>query len=126
MNEGDRSHVSIVLESIFRKIERIENSIQGRRKIRKSVKIRHLVAMKEMGDRCPMCAKHTEEVEFDHFYANSMPDFDHVWPICPSCHSKLTTGRVPRDRASVRFHAYIDQAREVDDGTQMKLSLDTC
>jgi hypothetical protein len=72
--------------------------------------------------RCPCCAsaevldtagQRAPFAEYDHFYASSHPDPEDTWSICRTCHSDLTTGRVPRDQREAEFRAYQSKRRRL-------------
>lgn len=103
----------------------VKQSLAARRRnISDAVKAQHVRDSRDLGGGCPCCRRAEVAVvdmsgvkspfaDFDHFYANSMPDVNHTWLICKPCHSDLTTGRVPRDHRDSVFRAYQDQRRRL-------------
>lgn len=67
------------------------------------------------GGNCPCCRRvdvvnregdRINDSEIDHFYSVDRISLDNSWLICGECHSKLTTGLMPRKMAAGRFAAY--------------------
>lgn len=95
--------------------------LNGRRNPTVATKAEIVQATAELGGRCPCCSRaeviidgeRSRFAEFDHFYANSKADADHIWLICKPCHQDLTTGRVARDRRESRFRSFQDTRREL-------------
>lgn len=122
--------VEAKVEGIAQDVASIKFRLDHRRRnLTAETKREHVSAVQVLGGRCPCCgtAPVVDEsgakapfAEFDHFYQNSKPDPDHTWLICQPCHTKLTTGRVPRDKRNARFEAYQDKRRELP-GRQAKL-----
>lgn len=65
--------------------------------------------------RCPCCGmvdvvdpdgRKMPNAEFDHFFAASMPDPEHVWLICTDCHGELTTSKMARRTAQSSFDSF--------------------
>lgn len=112
-------------------IHEIWQEIRGRRR-RISDKTKALLVWQLhcLGGRCPCCARQTvveqqrrvNNAEFDHFMASSLPDENHVWLICKTCHDDLTTGRVARDQRLAEFNAFQNQRRRTP-GAQPMLAL---
>lgn len=114
------------LTGIEARIEEVAK--RGRRRVKDSVKgdiTRHTHLL---GDRCPCCGVRTVVVdgrpaphaEFDHFYANSAPDADHVWLICSGCHAELTRHVTARDERNAEFQAFQAKRRRLP-GSQLTL-----
>lgn len=81
-----------------------------------------------LGGSCPCCGtvlivadgKIVSSAEFDHFYANSAPDADHVWLICRDCHAELTRHVTARDERNAEFQAFQSKRRRLP-GAQLRL-----
>lgn len=81
-----------------------------------------------LGGYCPCCGtvlivadgKIVNSAEFDHFYANSAPDADHVWLICRGCHAELTRHVTARDERNAEFQAFQSKRRRLP-GAQLRL-----
>lgn len=101
---------------------------RGRRRIKDSVKGEITRHTGLLGGRCPCCGVRTVVVdgrpaphaEFDHFYANSAPDAEHVWLICVECHADLTRHIAKRDERNAEFQAFQSKRRRLP-GAQMQL-----
>jgi len=101
---------------------------RGRRRIKDSVKGEITRHTDLLGGRCPCCGVRTVVVdgrpalhaEFDHFYANSAPDAEHVWLICVECHVDLTRHVAKRDERNAEFQAFQSKRRRLP-GAQMQL-----
>ena len=97
----------------------IKQTVRNRRReITTTTKAEHVYAVGKLGGRCPCCglveivkAGERTQGEFDHFFQNSAPGISTTWLICLDCHSKLTTGKMPRDHATSSFHVYQDRRR---------------
>jgi Rha family phage regulatory protein len=137
--------LAIRFEGQDRAIDRIETRVDAiaedvgsiklklfntRRRITEPTKRDHVDANVLLGGRCPCCGENDVVVgnikspfaEFDHFYQASFPDAEHTWLICKKCHTGLTTGRKPRDRAESHFRAYQEKRRQLP-GRQRRLNL---
>ncbi len=93
-----------------------------------TTKASHRNAVKRLGGRCPCCG--LSQVidsmghsigEYDHFYSRERREFHETWLICETCHSDLTTGRVPRSERLDAFKEYQRRAKGIDGGTQAVL-----
>lgn len=101
---------------------------RGRRRIKDSVKGEITRHTGLLGGRCPCCGVRTVVVdgwpaphaEFDHFYANSAADAEHVWLICIECHADLTRHVAKRDERNAEFQAFQSKRRRLP-GAQMRL-----
>lgn len=100
----------------------------GRKRIKDSVKGQIVTNTDQLGGRCPCCGVTSvtqdgyrlPHAEFDHFYANSAPDADHVWLICISCHAELTRHVAKRDERNAEFQAFQAKRRRLP-GAQLSL-----
>jgi hypothetical protein len=101
---------------------------RGRRRIKDSVRGQLVKHTDQLGGRCPCCGVATvtqaghklPHAEFDHFYANSAPDADHVWLICIGCHAELTRNVSNRDERNAEFQAFQAKRRRLP-GAQIPL-----
>jgi hypothetical protein len=101
---------------------------RGRRRIKDSVKGEITRHTGLLGGRCPCCGVRTvvadgrpaPHAEFDHFYANSAADAEHVWLICVECHADLTRHVAKRDERNAEFQAFQSKRRRLP-GAQMQL-----
>lgn len=121
------------VSSLKRGQARIESRLdaiaeRGRRRIKDTTKGEIVRQTDLLGGRCPCCgvAAVTDSghklphAEFDHFYANSAPDADHVWLICISCHAELTRHVSKRDERNAEFQAFQAKRRRLP-GVQLRL-----
>jgi hypothetical protein len=105
-----------------------EIATRGRRKIKDSVKGEITRHTGILGGRCPCCGVRVVVIdgrvaphsEFDHFYANSAPDADHVWLVCTDCHAELTRHVAKRDERNAEFQAFQAKRRRLP-GSQLRL-----
>ena len=79
-----------------------------RREIKQSTKADHIYCLDKLGWRCPLTHVPVTmaEIEFVHFFANSLPDFKHTWPLSKKGHAMLTHGKMSRVDARPAFEAY--------------------
>jgi Rha family phage regulatory protein len=100
----------------------------SRRRISEATKRSHIEDNRLLGGRCQHCGENevicggmkSPFAEFDHFYQSSQPNADHTWLVCKLCHTGLTTGRIPRDKAASHFLAYQEKRRHLP-GRQRRL-----
>lgn len=84
----------------------------SRKEISEATKARHREVFLLRGSSCPCCFKQVTATQCDHFYDNQRADFEHTWPLCIECHSKLTNGKLSRLEVKRRFEAYQEFAVE--------------
>lgn len=86
-----------------------------RREIPEPVKATHRFVLRKQGCACPLCRQPQQmvNIQFDHFYRNSMANFEHTWPLCKECHGELTSGRRSRGDVRSAFDAYHEFAKRV-------------
>lgn len=79
-----------------------------RREIKSATKADHVYCLERLGWRCPLTHEPVTlaDIEFDHFFANSLPDFKHTWPLSKKGHAMLTHGKMSRVDARPAFEAY--------------------